>query len=329
MPRALRVQYPGAIYHVMDRGDRQERIFLDDVDRQDWLKTLAEACQKTGWQTHAYCLMSNHFHLVLETPNANLVEGMRWLQSTYTIRLNHRHKLLGHVFSGRYKALLVESSGNGYLKTACDYVHLNPVRAGLIGQEDRLVAYPWSSLVWYLAAPEHRPGWMRVDRVLGEHGLQEDSAASRQEFERRLERRRLEEDPEAAEKPFRRGWCLGSEEFRQKMLDLMDGQLGENHSGQLHFETAEQKANRIIGEELARLRWTEADLAGRLKNDPAKLAIAERLRQETTLSVKWIAGRLQLGTPKSARTLLHQWMQRSPTPAKPEPCTQLQFQPIV
>lgn len=78
MPRALRVEYPGAMYHIMDRGDRQERIFLDDVDRQDWLKTLAEACQKTGWQVHAYCLMSNHFHAVLETPNANLVEGLRW-----------------------------------------------------------------------------------------------------------------------------------------------------------------------------------------------------------------------------------------------------------
>ena len=72
------------MYHVMDRGNRPERIFLDDVDRQDWLKTLAEACQKTGWQVHAYCLMSNHFHAVLETPNANLVEGMRWLQSAHT-----------------------------------------------------------------------------------------------------------------------------------------------------------------------------------------------------------------------------------------------------
>jgi len=131
MPRQLRVEFPGALYHVMSRGDRREAIFLDDVDRQDFLKTLAEACQKTGWQVHAYCLMNNHFHLVMETPDANLVEGMRWLLSAYTIRLNHRHKLFGHVFSGRYKALLVEG-GNGYLKTVCDYVHLNPVRAGLL-----------------------------------------------------------------------------------------------------------------------------------------------------------------------------------------------------
>src|SRR5437016_8989517 len=82
MPRKLRVEYPGAVYHVMCRGDRREDIFLDDVDRQDFLKTLAEACEKTGWQVHAYCLMRNHYHLVLETPNANLVAGMAWLQST-------------------------------------------------------------------------------------------------------------------------------------------------------------------------------------------------------------------------------------------------------
>ena len=91
MPRKVRVEYPGAIYHVMSRGDRREDIFHDDVDRQDFLKTLAEACQKTGWQVHAYCLMRNHFHLVLETPEPNLVAGMRWLLSAYTIRLNHRH----------------------------------------------------------------------------------------------------------------------------------------------------------------------------------------------------------------------------------------------
>jgi putative transposase len=120
MPRQLRIQYPGASCHLMSRGNRRAAIFLDDVDRQDFLKTLAEACQKTSWQIHAYCLMNNHYHLLVETPNANLVVGMAWLQSTSTIRLNHRPKLIGHVLSGRYKAQLVEGSGNGYLRTACD-----------------------------------------------------------------------------------------------------------------------------------------------------------------------------------------------------------------
>ena len=108
MPRQMRIEYAGAIYHVLSRGNRQQAIFLDDVDRQDFLKTLAEGCQKTGFAVHAYCLMKNHFHLVVETPQANLVAGMRWLLSAYSLRLNHRHKLFGHVFSGRYKALVVD-----------------------------------------------------------------------------------------------------------------------------------------------------------------------------------------------------------------------------
>jgi REP element-mobilizing transposase RayT len=214
MPRQLRVEYPGALYHVMSRGDRKKDIYLNDVDRQDFLKTLAEACQKTGFQVHAYCLMRNHFHLVVETPNANLVAGMRWLLSSYTIRLNHRQKLLGQVFSGRYKAVIVEGSGNGYLRTACDYVHLNPVRAKLLRPDERLLEYPWSSLVWYLAAPEHRPVWMRVDRLLGEHGIKADSAAGREEFERRMERRRLEETAQArlvAGKPGVQGEAVGGD----------------------------------------------------------------------------------------------------------------------
>ena len=127
MPRTMRVECPGAIYHVMDRGDRREDIFVDGVDRQDLLRPRAEACQKTGWQVH----------------------GM---------------------------------------------------------------------VVWYFAAPEHRPGWIRVGRLLGEHGISQDSATGRQEFERQMEARRLEGQDEAALRPFRRGWCLASEEFIQKLI---------------------------------------------------------------------------------------------------------------
>src|SRR5438132_664548 len=106
MVRKLRIQYPGAVYHVLNRGDRREGIFHDDADRQRFIETLGEACGKTGWQVHAYCLMPNHFHLVLETPQPNLVAGMKWFLGTYTGRFNRRHKLFGHLFSGRYKALV-------------------------------------------------------------------------------------------------------------------------------------------------------------------------------------------------------------------------------
>ena len=117
MARKLRIQYPGAIYHVMNRGDHQERIFCDDEDRKGFLAAWAEGCDKTGWQIHSYCLMANHVHLVIETPHANLVEGMKWLLGVYTARFNRRHKVFGHLFSGRYKALIVDGSGNGYLKS--------------------------------------------------------------------------------------------------------------------------------------------------------------------------------------------------------------------
>jgi putative transposase len=161
MPRALRIEYPGAIYHVMNRGDRREPIFRDDRDHTRFLETLGEVCIKTDWQVHAYCLMKNHFHLVVETPNANLVAGMKWFLGTYTARFNRRHQLFGHLFSGRYKALVVDGSGNGYLKTVCDYVHLNPARARLLTPEQPLRDYPWSSWPDYLKSPAERPRWLR------------------------------------------------------------------------------------------------------------------------------------------------------------------------
>ena len=154
MPRQLRLEYPGAIYHVMNRGDHREPIFKDDLDRQKFLLTLGQACGKTGWQVHAYCLMPNHFHLVVETPEANLVAGMKWLLGTYTARFNRRHQIFGHLFSGRYKSLIVDGSGNGYLRTVCDYVHLNPVRAKMLAASQPLSGCQWSSYGDYLKPPK-------------------------------------------------------------------------------------------------------------------------------------------------------------------------------
>ena len=298
------------MYQVMSRGDQRADIFLSDVDRYDFIRTLAEACQKTGWQGPAFCWMRNHYHLAVETPEGNLVCGLAWLQSTYTIRLNNRHRLAGHVLSGRYKAQLVEGSGNGYLRTVGDYLHRNPVRARLLAAEDRLLAYPWSSFPLYLAAPKHRPRGLRTDRLLGEQGIRQDTPAGRGEFERHLEGRRLKKTDEAAEAEFRRAWSIGGEPFRQECLEKMESQVGENHPGQIRLETAQAKAEGIVAEALAGRGWTLEDLVARPKSDPAKLALAARLRQETTLSVKQIAERLGLGKPKGARTNLHKFMNR-------------------
>ena len=162
MPRPLRVEYAGAIYHVMNRGDRREPIVRDDQDRERFVQTLDEACRKTQWEVLALCLMPNHSHLVVETPKANLVAGMKWFLGTYTARFNRRHRQFGHLFSGRYKALVVDGDTAGYLRTVCDYVHLNPSRASLLAAEQPLSAYRWSSYPHYLQPTRQRPKWLQV-----------------------------------------------------------------------------------------------------------------------------------------------------------------------
>jgi REP element-mobilizing transposase RayT len=140
------------MYHVMNRGDRRELIFIDDADRQRFVETLSEVCTKTSWQVHAYVLMPNHFHWVVETPQPNLVAEVRWLLGTYTSRFNRRHKVFGHLFSGRYKSLIVDGSGSGYLKSVGDYGDLNPVRAKLVVADAPLKSFAWSSWPAYLLA---------------------------------------------------------------------------------------------------------------------------------------------------------------------------------
>ena len=304
MARKLRVEYPGAVYHMMNRGDRREPIFKGDKDRVLFLETLAECCGKTGWEVHALCLMGNHFHLVVETPQGNLVAGMKWLLGTYTGRFNRRHKLFGHLFSGRYKALIVDGSGNGYLKTICDYVHLNPARAKLLRPEQPLRAYRWSSWPEYLKRPGNRWPWLRVDRLLGENRIPQDSAAGRRQLEAVLEERRVEETG-ADYKRVRRGWYLGDEAFRKELLGQMKERLGAEHYGAERQETAEAQAEGIVTEELKRRRWREEDLGRRAKGDAVKVALAARLRAETVMTVKWIAERLQMGSAGYVNLLLY------------------------
>jgi hypothetical protein len=247
----------------------------------------------------------NHFHLVIETPNANLVAGMQWLLSTYTARFNRRHKLFGHLFSGRYKALIVDGSGTHYLRTVCDYVHLNPARAGLLRPEQRLRDFPWSTWPLYLEAPRRRPFWLRVDRLLGEYGIPRDSAQGRRQLENCVEQRRAQEDGESF-KAIRRGWCLGDDAFRKELLANVHQHAGENHYTQTRRESADEKATRILQEELNRLGWQPGDLSVRPKGDPRKIRIARRLRTETSVTLKWIAAHLHMGVATHVANRLYQ-----------------------
>lgn len=159
MARPLRLEFPGAVYHVTSRGDRREPIFLNDEDRQQFLHLLGLEVRQQGWQLYAYCLMTNHFHLLVETPEPNLGRGMRRLNGVYTQAFNRRHGLVGHLFQGRYKAIVVDR--DAYLSELCRYVVLNPVRAGMVAQPD---LWAWSSYA-ATAGLAVAPGWLAVDVV--------------------------------------------------------------------------------------------------------------------------------------------------------------------
>jgi REP element-mobilizing transposase RayT len=304
MARKLRIQYPGAIYHVLSRGDRRENIFTDEQDRRQFLGALGEASEKTGWQVHAYCLMANHFHLVIETPQANLVAGMKWFLGTYTSRFNRRHKVSGHLFSGRYKALPVDGSGTGYFRTVCDYVHLNPARAKLLAPEQRLLDYPWSSYPEYLKPDGQRLPWLRRDRLLGELRINPKQATWGKELIQHLETRRREEAEPEPWKAIRRGWCFGGEKFKTSLLEQVEESQGGHHYGAELREGDEAKAERLVREGLAVLGWKEKDLGQRAKTDPEKVGLARRLRKETTMTMKWITERLQAGSVNTLRNSL-------------------------
>jgi putative transposase len=300
MPRPLRIEYQGALYHVISRGDQREPIFLDDQDKSQFLNTLGKACLKTGWQVHAYCLMTNHFHQVLETPQANLAVGMKWLLGTYTQRFNGRHQRWGHLFGGRYKAQPIDGRSPGYLRRACDYVHLNPVRAGIVAPEEKLETYRWSSYPAY-RWPKLRPSWLRVDRLLGEHGLIEDTAASRREFERRMSQMRLEPtDPV----PLRRAWKIGAEDFRNWLADKLSRRGRDGERARERSETDEALAERMVTEALTAVRWREIDLALQPKGHRLKVMIARQLRAQTPMSRQWIADRLRMGSAGYVSNLL-------------------------
>ena len=158
----------------------------DDPDRETFVRTLAEASERSGFRVHAFVLMTNHYHLLLETPQANLSRGMGWLQNAFTRRINTRHRLWGHLFGGRYKAILAEP-GNCFW-ALLDYIHLNPVRAGIVREKEGIESYAWSSLPHYLGPPRSRPPWMETATGFEVCGCA-DTASGRREFLGLLERR--------------------------------------------------------------------------------------------------------------------------------------------
>ncbi|MBK7353664.1 MAG: transposase [Nitrosomonas sp.] len=170
MARPLRIEFPGGLYHVTSRGDRREPIYLDDSDRASWLSLFGHVCQRFNWICHIYCLMDNHYHIVVETIEGNLSKGMRQLNGMYTQAFNRRHNRTGHVYQGRYKAILVEK--DSYLLELSRYVVLNPVRAGLIKNVDQ---WSWSSYSAMIGKNDY-PDWLQTKWVLSQFSKQRKQA---------------------------------------------------------------------------------------------------------------------------------------------------------
>jgi putative transposase len=211
MARPLRLEFAGALYHVTSRGDGREAIYLSDDDRVAWLETFAAVCSRFNWVCHAYCLMSNHYHLIVETPDANLSIGMRQLNGVYTQRFNRTHTRVGHVFQGRYKAILVDKES--YLLELSRYVVLNPLRAKMVR---KLESYPWSS---YLAtcAQAPVPAWLHVDAILSQFGSQRARA-----IERYVEFVHEGRDLPSAWSALQGQIYLGSEAFLKRVQKLIE-----------------------------------------------------------------------------------------------------------
>ncbi len=173
MARPLRIELAGGLYHVTSRGDRREDIFLDDADRLMWLELFGQVCRRYNWICHAWCLMDNHYHIVVETVEGNLAQGMRQLNGVYTQDFNRTHHRVGHVFQGRYKAIIVEK--DSYLLELARYVVLNPVRARMVKDAGD---WPWSSYP-AMTGTQAAPEWLQTDWILGQFSPQRRRAMQR------------------------------------------------------------------------------------------------------------------------------------------------------
>jgi putative transposase len=288
-------------------------IFEDDADRKVFLARMGEVCVRCGWKVHAWVLMGNHFHLLVETPEANLVVGMKWLLGTFSQGWNRARQRRGHVFQGRYKSVPVngEATGAYYFRIVADYIHLNPARAGLAGGSGgKLADYRWSSLGAY--AKGVGPDWLVMERVLRAFELAEDGRG-RRAYVAWLEARAAEDGGkinEEAQTALRRGWYLGEESFKDKLLAMIARARGADKPrkaktavASAHGESEAERLISVLGKVLE-LPTERRELEQLRKSDERKVLLAAVLRQRTAVGVNWIAARLAMGHPGSVSRML-------------------------
>lgn len=317
MARSVRIEYSGAIYHVMCRGDRKELIFRDNDDRRVFLDTLGEVCERTGFCIHGYVLMPNHYHFLLETPEANLVAGMKWFQGTYTQRFNRRHNQCGHLFQGRYKAIPVDAASEGYFRKVSDYIHLNPARGSLLdSRSPRLKNFYWSSYPSFIGnAP--MPEWLESKRVYVAHGLIGNAKEVRRIYAGLMEMRTSEilcgeisEKLEEEWKELRRGWYVGGDLFRDELMEKADlcvqGYKRESYRHEGMRRHDESEALRLMGQAIKNLQTSLDDIRGRKQSDPIKQAVAWWVKSRSVVGDAWLSEKLNMG----ARSNIHRAVAR-------------------
>ena len=273
MARPIRIEFVGAVYHVMARGNERRAIFFDDQDRRRFLETLAEMVEQFGVRVHAYCLMPNHYHLVVETPRGNLSRAMGWLQVAYTVRFNRQHRRSGHLFQGRYKAQVVEA--DSYAQGLVLYVHLNPVRprrktAALAAERAaELSRYRWSSHRVY-AGWARRPQWLSGQWLAYWGRGPEAHTAYRRQIAQAFGK--------PADNPWdalRSGLVLGSEELWRRVKRILSGKNGQDERRWQQREDGREQRERLrqklSDEPDRRVRiWARVRVGGERRVDVAR-----------------------------------------------------------
>lgn len=298
MARKLRLEFPGACYHVINRGNYRTDLFRTERTRAAFETCLFEACGKSGWLLHGFVVMRNHYHLAIETPEGNLVAGMKWLQVTFANRFNAWRQERGHVFQGRYKALLVENGDP--LGLVCHYIHLNPVRAGILPVH-RLPDYRYSSY-WYLRHPRRRPPFLRTDVVLGTAGGLADTPGGRGRYATYLEWQ-AHDGPAGRSSAYTnmsKGWALGGTAFRSALV-YDHALVARTRAWELSGakEIREKQWAAALASLLGLARLPRARLPLLPKSAPVKLAIAAVMKTRTQASNDWLCRWLHLGHPRA------------------------------
>jgi REP element-mobilizing transposase RayT len=309
MPRPLRVEFAGACYHVINRGNYRRALFEGKGAAEAFERVLGEAARRFSWQVHAYVIMSTHFHLAVETAEPNLSESMKWLQGTWIRRYNRFRGLVGRPFQGRYKALLV-APGHA-LAQVCHYIHLNPVRARLLPPAE-VGAYAWSSLPKF--AGRNRPAWLAPGTVLLDSGDLQDTASGWKRYFEYLEFLATDNlaRKELAAERMSRGWCLGDARFKAEMkvaaaeagadLERFEGLEPDS----VRQERADAWEERLHA--LARIARIDIDSLPAPKSHPSKAKLAAAMKASCSVSNAWLAQRLAMGEPASASQFARRWM---------------------